>query len=167
MSEFERVAKQEEWCCTGRMVGKDEEMAFGCRTSLQAEYIRDAHNWTVSELTIAHEKDMTAKAKRIAELEAQLPKVVKPIYIKGLNIFNSDNVQIVVDEHYECPECGAILNLAVDSKDAKIATLEALVADYKEDLIDALQDVINYAPACTSSIEYAEKRLKELTETEK
>jgi uncharacterized coiled-coil protein SlyX len=111
MNEFERVAKQEEWCCTGRTVGKDEEMGFGCRTSLQAEYIRDAHNWTVSELTIAHEKDMTAKDKRIAELEAQ-------------------------------------------------------VADYKEDLIEALQDVISYAPACTSSIEYAEKRLKELTEVE-
>jgi hypothetical protein len=51
----------------------------------------------------------------------------------------------------------------------KIKELEAQVADisqilfvYKEDLIDALQDVINYAPPCTSSIEYAEKRLKEL-----
>jgi hypothetical protein len=44
--------------------------------------------------------------------------------------------------------------------------LEAQVADYKEDLIEALQDVISYAPACTSSIEYAEKRLKELTEVE-
>jgi uncharacterized coiled-coil protein SlyX len=120
-----------------------------------------------TDIRTGHSADMQSLQKRIAELEAEVPKVVKPIYIKGLNIFNSDNVQIVVDEHYECPECGAILNLAVDSKDAKIATLEALVADYKEDLIDALQDVINYAPACTSSIEYAEKRLKELTETEK
>jgi hypothetical protein len=110
MSEFERVAKQEEWCCTGRMVGKDEEMAFGCRTSLQAEYIRDAHNWTVSELTIAHDKDMTAKDKRIAELEAQPLNVGTPIHIKGLDFINSDNVQIVVEEHYECPECGATLN---------------------------------------------------------
>jgi uncharacterized coiled-coil protein SlyX len=46
----------------------------------------------------------------------------------------------------------------------RIAELEAQVVDYKEDLIEALQDVINYAPPCTSSIEYAEKRLKELTE---
>lgn len=58
-------------------------------------------------------------------------------------------------------------NVDMDEKDKRIAELEAQVADYKEDLIDALQDVINYAPACTSSIEYAEKRLKELTEVEK
>jgi uncharacterized coiled-coil protein SlyX len=55
----------------------------------------------------------------------------------------------------------------VDHLEKRIQELEAQVADYKEDLIDALQDVINYAPPCTSSIEYAEKRLKELTEVEK
>jgi uncharacterized coiled-coil protein SlyX len=61
-----------------------------------------------------------------------------------------------------------ILNIPLlEAKAKRIAELEAQVADYKEDLIEALQDVINYAPACTSSIEYAEKRLKELTEVEK
>jgi uncharacterized coiled-coil protein SlyX len=58
-------------------------------------------------------------------------------------------------------------NSDIKAKDKRIAELEAQVADFKEDLIDALQDVINYAPACTASIEYAEKRLKELTESEK
>jgi ParB-like chromosome segregation protein Spo0J len=64
-------------------------------------------------------------------------------------------------------ELEAAHNADMDEKDRRIAELEALVADYREDLIDALQDVINYAPACTSSIEYAEKRLKELTEVTK
>jgi hypothetical protein len=113
MSEFERVAKQEEWCCTGRMVRKDEEMAFGCQTSLQAEFIRDAHNWTVSELTIAHEKDMTAKDKRIAELETQLPKVVAPHNAENaawLAWWRCDCGDIVLFDASYCQECGAKLD---------------------------------------------------------
>jgi len=60
-----------------------------------------------------------------------------------------------------------LLQYKVIEKDKRIAELEAQIANYTKFLIDALQDVINYAPACTSSIEYAEKRLKELTEVEK
>jgi hypothetical protein len=52
----------------------------------------------------------------------------------------------------------------IDDKDKRITELESQITDYKQDLIDALQDVTLYAPPCTSTIEYAEKRLKELTE---
>jgi len=39
---------------------------------------------------------------------------------------------------------------------------DAIIADLKEDLSEVLQDVICFAPECTSSKEYAIKRLKEL-----
>jgi len=90
------------------------------------------------------EFERVAKDKRIAELEAQC------------------DAQYA---RYKTHEDG--MSEDISAKDKRIEELEAQIADFKEDLIDALQDVINYAPACTSSIEYAEKRLKELTEEKK
>ena len=58
-------------------------------------------------------KELESQLPKVVKLEAQLLKVVKPVHIKGLNLVNSDNEQIVIDEHYECPECGAKLNWTV------------------------------------------------------
>ena len=48
--------------------------------------------------------------------------------------------------------------------EARITELEAQVQDLIEELIEELQDVVCFASECTTSKEYAVKRLKELTE---
>jgi hypothetical protein len=85
-----------------------------------------------TDIRTGHSADMRSLQKRIDELDGQLRAANKrlfqpdeermekvdpqplnvgtPIHIKGLDFINSDNVQIVVEEHYECPECGATLN---------------------------------------------------------
>ena len=46
--------------------------------------------------------------------------------------------------------------------EARITELEAQVQELIEELIEELQDVVCFAPECTTSKEYAVKRLEEL-----
>ena len=46
--------------------------------------------------------------------------------------------------------------------DKRIRELEAQVQELIEELIEELQDVVCFAPECTTSKEYAVKRLEEL-----
>ena len=50
----------------------------------------------------------------------------------------------------------------IDAAIAAITALETRIAELTEELIEELEEVVEFAPECTSSKEYAEKRLKEL-----
>ena len=92
-------------------------------------------NTLLLDLANAHLLDIAAKDERIAWLEE---------YANAKDISVTEEMQRANDA------------------EARITELEAQVQELIEELIEELQDVVCFAPECTTSKEYAVKRLEEL-----
>ena len=93
------------------------------------------HNLSVHALITAYIADTVAKDKRISWLEE---------YANAKDVSVTEEMQRANDA------------------EARITELEAQVQELIEELIEELQDVVCFAPECTTSKEYAVKRLEEL-----
>jgi hypothetical protein len=88
-SKFDLIAKREQWFNTGRVI-KDQEVGIGrALNALQAQFITDAHNCVIDELT-----------QRITELESQMPKFVKP---ENISVYESGEGWWI--RSWSCPSC--------------------------------------------------------------
>ena len=93
------------------------------------------HNLSVHALITAYIADTVAKDKRISWLEEYA---------------NAKDVSVTEEMHQ------------ANEAEARIMELEARVSELTDELKEELQEVICFAPECTSSKDYAEKRLAEL-----
>ena len=92
-------------------------------------------NTLLLDLANAHLFDIAAKDKRISWLEEYA---------------NAKDVSVTEEMHQ------------ANEAEARIMELEARVSELTDELKEELQEVICFAPECTSSKDYAEKRLAEL-----
>ncbi|NTU49912.1 MAG: hypothetical protein HGA87_03320, partial [Desulfobulbaceae bacterium] len=131
-------------------------------------------------LEAAHKADMKAHRAVVGRLEAQLVKSeakaektqVSLTWHCDYNTEAGKKIEELEAENKSLKDRRVAANFWFDTAakakgriselETQLAEARAKVAAYKEDLIDALQDVVEFAPECTSSKEYAERSLKEL-----